>query len=44
MGDMLIWDNRSAMHRAGHKKEGATYGANDHRTLNRITLKGGPTF
>jgi alpha-ketoglutarate-dependent taurine dioxygenase len=44
MGDMLIWDNRSAMHRAGHKPEGASYSPNDHRTLNRITLKGGPTY
>ncbi|HVZ01685.1 MAG TPA: TauD/TfdA family dioxygenase [Dongiaceae bacterium] len=44
MGDMLIWDNRSSMHKAGHRKDGAVYGPNDHRTLNRITLKGGPTF
>jgi alpha-ketoglutarate-dependent taurine dioxygenase len=44
MGDMLIWDNRSAMHKAGHRKEGHVYDPNDHRTLNRITLKGGPTL
>ncbi len=38
-GDMLIWDNRSAMHRAGHR-EGDDYDENDHRTFNRVTLKG----
>ncbi len=38
-GDMLIWDNRSAMHRAGHR-EGDDYDEDDHRTFNRVTLQG----
>jgi taurine dioxygenase len=39
MGDMLIWDNRSAFHKAGHKT-GDDYVETDHRTLWRITVRG----
>ena len=39
MGDMLIWDNRSAFHKAGHKK-GESYAEHEHRTMWRITIRG----
>jgi taurine dioxygenase len=35
LGDMLIWDNRSAMHRANFD-----YDPNQHRLLYKIIIKG----
>jgi len=43
MGDMLIWDNRSVFHKAGHKK-GESYAEDEHRTLWRITIRGDRPF
>jgi alpha-ketoglutarate-dependent taurine dioxygenase len=40
MGDMLIWDNRSSLHRAG--LEDCTPG--QHRTMKRICIGGDRPF
>lgn len=40
MGDMLIWDNRSSLHRAGLED----CPADQHRTLNRMCIEGDRPF